>query len=143
VVERTTALGTLPPPACQTETFVERPVVGIKRPFSNAWGIRGARSQSRSGFASIALAASMSSSVSFGWPASAAAGAPLGITLAPKNHPPDPIGQFAPHLEAGHRLLIFKAEVIGVRVAKTWTSILKIWRRKFGVSHLSFSDFID
>ena len=58
------------------------------------------------------------------------------ITLAPKNHPPDPIRQFAPHLEASHRLLIFKAEVIAV--AETWTSILKIWRRKVGVSHLSF-----
>src|SRR6516225_5894662 len=27
----------------QAETFIERPVFGIKRPFSNAWGIRGAR----------------------------------------------------------------------------------------------------
>jgi hypothetical protein len=71
-------------------------------------------------------------------PASDAASAPLGITLAPKNHPPDPIRQFAPNLEASHRMLIFKAEVIRVRVAETWTSILKIWQRKFGVSHLSF-----
>jgi hypothetical protein len=43
VVERTTALGALPPPACQAETFVERPVFGIKGSFSNALGIRGAR----------------------------------------------------------------------------------------------------
>jgi hypothetical protein len=27
----------------QAETFLERPVFGIKRPFSNAWDIRGAR----------------------------------------------------------------------------------------------------
>ena len=27
----------------QAETFLERPVFGIKRPFSNAWGIRGPR----------------------------------------------------------------------------------------------------
>lgn len=40
MVERTTAFGALPPLA---ETFVERPVFGIKRPFTNAWGIRGAR----------------------------------------------------------------------------------------------------
>jgi hypothetical protein len=54
-------------------------------------------------------------------------------------------GQFAPHLKASHRLLILKAEVsgIGVRIAETWTSILKIWRCKFGISHLSFFDSID
>ena len=27
----------------QAETFLERPIFGIKRPFSNAWGIRGPR----------------------------------------------------------------------------------------------------
>src|SRR5215469_1175983 len=37
------AFGALPPPAGQAETFLERPVFGVKRPFSNAWGIRGAR----------------------------------------------------------------------------------------------------
>jgi hypothetical protein len=79
------AFGALPPPACRAETFLERPVFGIKRPFSNAWSIRGARggqisiqrrrrdaeavcdlSHADVGIASIALAASMSSSVSFG-----------------------------------------------------------------------------
>jgi hypothetical protein len=78
-------IGALPPPTGQAETFLERPVFGVKRPFSNAWGIRGARggqisiqrrrrdaepvcdlSHADAGLASIALAASMSSSVSFG-----------------------------------------------------------------------------
>src|SRR5947207_1011104 len=27
----------------QAETFLERPIFGTKRPFSNVWGIRGAR----------------------------------------------------------------------------------------------------
>jgi len=40
---RTAGIGALPPPAGQAETFLERPVFGVKRPFSNAWGIRGAR----------------------------------------------------------------------------------------------------
>ena len=35
---RRTAAARLP-----VETFLERPVFGVKRPFSNAWGIRGAR----------------------------------------------------------------------------------------------------
>src|SRR6516162_10398911 len=35
-----TAYGALPPPAAQAEAFLERPIFGIKRPFSNVWGIR-------------------------------------------------------------------------------------------------------
>jgi hypothetical protein len=42
------------------------------------------------------------------------------------------VARLGPSGTAG--LLIVKAEVIGVRVAETWTSMRKIWRRKFGVS---------
>jgi hypothetical protein len=35
------AYGALPPPAGRAETLLERPVFGIERPLSNAWGIRG------------------------------------------------------------------------------------------------------
>jgi hypothetical protein len=34
-----------------------------------------------------------------------------GLNSSAENHPPDPIRQFAPHLEASHRLLILTAEV--------------------------------
>jgi hypothetical protein len=34
-------LGALPPPAARLKLLLERPVFGIKRPSSNAWGIRG------------------------------------------------------------------------------------------------------
>ena len=62
----------------------------------------------------------------------------FGIPPAPKNHIPDPIRQFAPHLEASHRLLMVKGGD-SVRCSRRQNMDVDPERRKSGVSHLSFS----
>jgi hypothetical protein len=62
----------------------------------------------------------------------------LGIPPAPKNHAPDPIRQFAPNLEASHRLLMVKGGD-SVRCSRRRNMDVDPERRKSGVSHLSFS----